>query len=166
MALVYRGILAPLEVCSPYDPAIDQDAWGMKPEDYLHALATSDADVPLPPVKAGERLTVIVMSPMDYSAYERAQYLIQRADSEYWPTDAQVQRHILRHTITDIREAYTEIDGDRRAVRARTEEGPYGRRLTAEAWESIAPFAGSQDWGIYALVSLLRTRRQRAASVS
>lgn len=163
--LVYRGILAPLEVCSPYDPAIDAEAWTSTPEEYLSAIATSDADMPLPPVKPGEKLTVIVLSPLDYSAYEAAQYLIQRSTHEYWAADAEVQRHILRHSITDIREAYTETDGDRRPVRVRTEEGPYGRRLTAEAWESVAPFAGSEDWAIMALATVLRTRRVRGASV-
>jgi hypothetical protein len=143
--------LGPITICNPDDPAIDREAWGDAGNGYLH---DHTVQYPLPPVKAGEELTTVTLSPMAYGAMLKTrEYIVQHAGGEdgYYRmiTDPEVMRHVLIHSVTDVSGMYYPTsDGGRRQVILRHEDGPYGRRLTAEVWESIAPFVGSPVWAL------------------
>ena len=158
--LISKPFLTPVQLCNPYDPSIDLDSWGRNPDTYLTDVVSSETDVPLPPAKPGEKITVFDFAPLEYGAFEHLEHLIRKSTYQYWAYDPEVQQHAIRYSLVDVHNAHVETEHGTRPINVVREETTLGRRVTAEAWRDIAPFADSNIWAMFSMACAVLSRRR------
>ena len=110
----------------PTDPAIDYDQWE-NPTGLGHEYVA-------PPIKEGETAAYLELQQLSNGAYARAKSIQAGSDDALPP---EMEEHVLRHGIVGWSGLY---HGDDPLPAPQFEDGPYGRRLTKEAYEVILPF--------------------------
>lgn len=157
-----KPLLTPIQVCSPYDSGIDRERWNCDPNTYLTDVVSSEVEIPLPPVKPGEKITIFDFIPLEYGAHEHLEHLIRKTAYEHWFYDPEIQQHAIRYSLIDLHNAYVKTEHGTRPINVQREETPLGRRITAESWRDISPFADSATWGILCLACAVLSRKRSA----
>lgn len=160
-----KPLLTPIKICSPYDGGIDREKWNRDPDTYLIDVISSDEDIPLPPAKPGEKITVFDFAPLEYGAFEHLEYMIRKTTYEHWYNDPEIQQHAIRYSLVDLHNAHIKTDYGTRPISVQREETSLGRRITAESWREISPFADSGTWAMLCLACAILSRKRSKTTV-